>query len=578
MIQQIKTETNRHPKGLFVLFFTEMWERFSYYGMRAILVLYVTNGLQLSDKYANADVYGSYTGLVYLTPLLGGYFADRIWGNRRSIITGGFMMAAGQFLMFISASMVEQQATANILMWCGLLLIIIGNGFFKPNISSMVGQLYPRSDNRLDAAYTIFYMGINLGAFIAPLVCGGLGEQYNEEGNPVRNAFRWGFMAACIAMLIGTIFFIWLKNKYVVDPSGNQIGVLPNKIEEHKITTRKESTGTSLSSIALWTAVGIAFLLVFRHLVELDWIGCFIFSVAIGVCGLIITDRTLTRRERARVIVIFISAFFVIFFWAAFEQAGSSLVLFAERDTDRSVAITTQLGNVVVGMLLLAALLYLVLNRLMQIPRELNRSFAMLGAGALVYAIYCYANGFQINMTEIPASWFNSLSGLFIILLAPIMSMLWIGLGKRRLEPSSPKKQSIGLLALAAGYLIIAFGVKGDVQKASTIWLFALYFFHSIGELSVSPIGLSLVNKLAPARFASILMGVWFLSNATANKFAGILGALYPGSGSTRVAGYQINDLYDFFMLFVIMSSAAAILLFFLSFWMEKHMTENGRQ
>ena len=560
----------RHPKGLFVLFFAEMWERFSFYGLRAILVLYVTNGLRFSDAYANDGVYGSYTGLVYLTPLLGGYIADRLWGNSRSIITGGFLMAVAQFVLFISASFYSDPPTAHLIMWVGLGILIIGNGFFKPNISSLVGQLYPKGDKRLDAAYTIFYMGINLGSFIAPLVCGGLGEQYDAAGNPVREAFRWGFFAAGIAMILGTVSFMWLKNKYVVSPEGQGLGIAPNQMNEKKDDAQPKTSNTK--GLLTWFVIDIVLFLAFHFLLQLDIIGSFIFSTAISVCGVIITDSTLTKNERARVMVIFISAFFVIFFWAAFEQAGSSLTLFAERNVDRAVSISTSMGTMVLIILAVSAGLYYVLQRIMQIPDELRKLFAGLGIATLGYSIYLYIVGTPFVMTEVKASWFNSVNGMFIILLAPLMSLFWIALGKRKLEPSSPKKQSIGLLLLALGYLVISFGVKGDVQKASMLWLFALYFLHTLGELSVSPIGLSLVNKLAPARFASILMGVWFLSNAAANKFGGTLGALYPGKGPTYILGYTVNNLYDFFMVFVVMSGIAALILFLLTFWMEKRM------
>jgi proton-dependent oligopeptide transporter, POT family len=565
--------SSKHPKGLFVLFFTEMWERFSYYGMRAILVLYVTNGLLMSDAYASDGVYGSYTGLVFLTPLLGGYFADRLWGNRRSIITGGFMMAAGQFLMFLSASFYENIGLAHTIMWAGLGVMILGNGFFKPNISSMVGQLYPQGDKRLDAAYTIFYMGINLGSFIGPLICGGLGEQSDAEGDPVRSAFKWGFLAACFAMIIGTLSFIWLKNKYVVDPDGQGLGILPNK-DERRIgdTTPRETTKASLGNVGLWIIIALGLIAVFKFLVDLDWIGSFIFAVAIAVCGLIITDKSLTKNESGRVLVIFLSAFFVIFFWAAFEQAGSSLTLFAQDNTDRTVNIDTSMGTAVLFILAIASLLYFVLQRMMDIPRELKMVFTAIGLAALLYAIYHYIIGTPYSLPEVRASWFNSVNGMFILLLAPLLSQLWLGLGKANAEPSSPKKQSLGLLLLALGYLVIAFGVKDVTGKVSMMWLISLYFLHTVGELCLSPIGLSLVNKLAPARFASILMGVWFLSNATANKFGGTLGALYPGEGPTQILGYQINNLYDFFMVFVVMSGTAALLLFLLTFWMEKKM------
>ncbi|MHA4843773.1 peptide MFS transporter [Flavitalea antarctica] len=569
------TQASKHPKGLFVLFFAEMWERFSYYGMRAMLVLYVTSSLMRSDKYANDDVYGSFTGLIWLSPLLGGYFADRLWGNRRSIVRGGFLMAFGQFLMFVSASYTtENKDLAHTIMWVALSVLILGMGFFKPNISSLVGQLYPKGDKRLDSSYTIFYMGINLGSFIGPLICGGLGEKYDAAGNPVQEAFKWGFLSAGVAMALGTIVFIWLKDKYLVGPDGQGLGIVPNQVTERiaNDAANRETPASSFKHVAMWAGITAALLLIFRFVLDSDWIGAFIFSVAIGVSGLIISDKSLTPDERGRVIVIFLAAFFVIFFWAAFEQAGSSLTLFARDNIDRSYTINTLLGNMVLGLIGLALVLYYFLYRIMEIPRELKLLFGIIAATALAFAIYHYIYLTPYNLEEVPASWFNSINGLWIILLAPVMSQVWEGLGRKNLEPSSPKKQAIGLLFLALGYLLIAYGVKDVVGKTSMLWLIGLYFLHTIGELAVSPIGLSLVNKLAPARFGSILMGVWFISNAAANKFGGKLGALLPSEGSTNFLGYEINNLYDFFMVFVVMSTVAAILLYLLSFWMEKRM------
>jgi POT family proton-dependent oligopeptide transporter len=562
----------KHPKGLFVLFFTEMWERFSYYGMRALLVLYVTKALLKDDTYAQDGVYGSYTGLIWLTPIFGGYIADRFWGNRRSIITGGFLMALGQFIMFISASLYQNIPLAHTVMWIGLIVLILGMGLFKPNISTMVGQLYPAGDRRLDAAYTIFYMGINLGAFIGPLICGGLGEVYTSAGDSVQGAFKWGFLSAGVAMFLGTLTFIWLKNKYVIDPNGNGIGILPNKAREEK--NGRESTATSLTQVAIWSAIGLAAILAFKFLLEMDWIGSFIYGIPIAICGLIVTDKSLSPLERGKIIVIFISAFFVIFFWAAFEQAGSSLTLFADRNIDRQIPINTQLGTAILIITALGVLLYFFLQRMMEIPVELKRIFAGIAIAAVVLAIYHYIQGTPYQRHEIPASWFNSVNSMWLITLAPLLAQLWQWMGKKGMEPSSPKKQALGLLMLMGGYILIAYGVKGiATERISMLWLIGLYMLHTVGELCVSPIGLSLVNKLAPARFASILMGVWFLSNAVANKFGGKLAALLPSENrTTSFLGYDVNNLYDFFMVFVVLSGVAAVLLFFLSYWMEKRM------
>jgi proton-dependent oligopeptide transporter, POT family len=230
-----------HPKGLYLLFFTELWERFSYYGMRAILVLFLTKQL-LMDKSFSSEIYGSFTGLVYLTPIIGGYLADRYWGNRKSIIIGGLLMAIGQFFLFFSGEL-----SNHFIMYLGLGFLVFGNGFFKPNISTMVGQLYPENDRRLDSAYTIFYMGINLGAFIAPLICGWLGENI---------AFKWGFFAAGVGMLISVASFQWLKNTYLVSPEGIQIGVEPNKarLKEGESTVSSQLDNKQLMVIILGSA------------------------------------------------------------------------------------------------------------------------------------------------------------------------------------------------------------------------------------------------------------------------------------------------------------------------------------
>lgn len=554
-----------HPKGLYVLFITEMWERFSYYGMRAIFVLFLTKAL-LYDKAFGSDIYGSYTGLVYLTPLIGGYMADRYWGNRKSIIVGGIMMAMGQFLMFLAGSFYQNVDLARIIMMGGLTMLIIGNGFFKPNISTMVGQLYSKGDKRVDSAFTIFYMGINLGAFFAPLVCGFIGD----TGDP--GDFKWGFLAACFGMIISLILFISLKDKYIVTPEGKAIGGKPNRaVETTDVDTPQEvKSEFTNGQIMTWLGIEIGLFTLFMFLGQ-GVIGSFIFSLSIAAPGFIISDRSLTKVEKQRIWVIYIVAFFVIFFWAAFEQAGAALTFFAAEQTDRTI-----FGS------------------------------------------------------EIPASYFQSVNAVAIVIFAGVFVALWGFLGKRNREPASPYKQAIGLFLLAVGYVVIAAGVKGidPSTKVSMMWLLSLYVIHTFGELCLSPIGLSMVNKLAPVKFASLLMGVWFLSTASANKFAGTLSSYYPETmlvvtaveqqqtdksivicpkldkaeeinGTKYISidlinldgikdkevkadvvknifansvikektfiGYKINDLYSFFMLFVVMAGVASVILFFLS-------------
>ncbi|GGP21210.1 peptide MFS transporter [Silvimonas iriomotensis] len=456
--QLIARQSRAHPRGLYLLFATEMWERFSYYGNRALLALFMVQALAFDKQFA-AALYGKYTGLVYLAPLIGGYVADRWWGNRRSIFVGGALMAAGQFTLFAAGSMLQTPSSAIMLFYCGLGLIVAGNGFFKPNISSMVGQLYTQNDSRKDSAYTIFYMGINLGSFIAPLICGFLGDTGNAAD------FRWGFFAAGVGMLLSLVVFGFFHKRYLVSPTGAPVGLAP-----------KAAAASAASK----------------------------------------GNAPLTREDIDRMIVIGVISFFVIFFWSAFEQAGVSLTFFAEEATNR-----------------------------------------------------------QLFGFTVPASWFQSLNPVFVLIFAPILAQLWSALGRRNKEPSSPTKMAWGLILLAVGYLIIGFGVKdmSSTAKASMIWLTAMYLMHTLGELCLSPIGLSLVNKLAPARFGSLMMAVWFTANAAANWFAGILATFYPEAGRTPVfLGYQITGLHEFFMLFVAMAFVAGAILLTLTRPLQKMM------
>ena len=506
--------TPRHPKGLYFIFATSTAERFSYYGMRAIFILFLTQAL-LFDKEHAASIYGSYTGLVYLTPLIGGYIADKYWGIRRSVFWGAMMMAVGQFLMFASASMLEARELSHWLMYGGLTFLILGNGCFKPTVSSLVGQLYEPGDKRLDSAYTIFYMGVNVGSFLAPLVCG----YFGETGNPVD--FRWGFLIAAIVTVLTVVLFETQKNKYLIGPDGKPLGIIPDARKEQPKadnTARKAADAGSrkMRNYLLLSLLAIMLAGFFYWCFGNDWISIGIFTACIVFPVSILLEGSLTKIERDRIFVIYIIAFFVIFFWAAYEQAGASLTLFASEQTDR----------VILGW-------------------------------------------------EMPASWVQSFNPLFVVILAAIMPGVWSALGKRDMEPASPTKQAIGLLLLSLGYLIICFGVK-DVQpgiKVSLIWLTGLYFIHTMGEICLSPIGLSMVNKLTPIRFSSLMMGIWYLSTATANKFAGILSGLYPEAGKVKtLLGYRIETMYDFFMVFVIISATASLILFLLSKKLQKMM------
>lgn len=545
-----------HPKGLWVLFGTEMWERFNFYGMRAILTLFLVNSLMMKEEEASL-IYGGFLGLCYLTPMLGGFIADRFFGNRNCILLGGLMMAIGQFLLFISASIFGSNISmANMLMWSALGIIIFGNGFFKPNISSMVGSLYPKQEkSKLDTAFTIFYMGINLGAFLGQLICPIIGDVKDAAGIRDIHAFKWGFLAASLAMLIGTAVFYFLKNKYVVSPDGKPLGGLPSKKDNSDYEegeSQKAVFTTKALVISLFAFLGLGAIIHFAF--DQNLIYTLIYSSGITLAGLIISDSSLTKVEKERIYVIYIIAFFVIFFWAAFEQAGSSLTFIADNQTDR--------------------------------------------------------NFFGWNM---PPSMVQIFNGLFVVAFAVPFSMLWDYLRSKDREPISPMKQSIGLALIAISYFIIAHNVKdlGNDGLLAIKWLILLYLIQTAAELCLSPIGLSLVGKLAPKRFSSLLYGVFFLSNASGYALAGTLGSIMPATGdkfnkakelgidlqavldkkiiptaeqlqtlaanqisdhNPMFAGFEIHNLYEFFMVFVILTGLAAVILFALTPKLKKLM------
>lgn len=472
-----------HPKGLYVLFATEMWERFNFYGMRAILTLFIVSALMIS-KEQSSIIYGGFLGLCYLTPMLGGFISDRFLGNRNCIMLGGTLMAIGQLLLFFSASIFDSNLDlARTLLYIALGVIILGNGFFKPNISSMVGSLYPKQEkSKLDSAFTIFYMGINLGALLSQYFCPMIGD-VKDATTGVRDvfAFKWGFLAAGSAMIIGTITFFLLKNKYVVTPEGKPLGDLPSKSSSTDFE-EGEAQKAKFSSTALAVA-GLAFIglgFAIHFLLGQNYVYSLIYSSGLTLAGLIISDSSLTKIERDRILVIYTISFFIIFFWAAFEQAGSSLTFIADNQTDRT-----------------------------------------------------FLFGWQM-----PASMIQIFNGIFVVLLAIPFSMLWDKLRAGGKEPLSPVKQAIGLFLIALSYFIIAFNVKelGTSGMLAIKWLILLYFIQTLGELCLSPIGLSLVGKLAPKRFASLLYGVFFLSNASGYALAGTLGSILPPTSEQYIA------------------------------------------
>ena len=495
-----------HPSGLFVLFFTEMWERFSYYGMRAILVLFLTSSI-LDDGWGwERDdaliLYGWYTGLVYFTPLIGGILADKYFGYRVATIIGAFIMTMGH------GSMTLEFLSENFF-YLGIALLIIGNGFFKPNISSIVGQLYKKEDKRKDGAYTIFYMGINCGAFLGILLCGYLGENIG---------WHIGFGLAGIFMFFGMLQF-WFAQEIF----GN-IGLKPVKDINHEISNDK-------------------------------------------------SNKVLTKIEFDRIFVIIIFSLATIFFWWAFEQAGGSMTIFANDYTERSLngiySIIFKLINTIITIVPLVVITYVLIKLFKNTFKQYFLSNLFLGLSFFLIwliVIWMIFIEYDQDSTEIPASWFSVLNALFIIIFAPIFSKIWAS----KFNPSGPIKFSIGLILLGLGFAFLSYGALSIPYGASSasvsvFWLILAYFFHTLGELCISPVGLSYVSKLAPSRLIGLMFGFWLLSSFFANFLGGFTGSYID----TISESYGLSG---FFMIFALIPILAGIVMFILNKFLIKKM------
>ncbi|PYQ64464.1 MAG: MFS transporter [Acidobacteria bacterium] len=467
-----------HPRGLSTLFFTEMWERFSYYGMRGILLLFLVatignGGFGLTDR-TGAAIYGLYVGFVYLMALPGGWIADRILGQRRAVFLGGCIIAAGHFSMAIPTV-----AT----FYLGLCLIVMGTGLLKPNVSAMVADLYPEGGNRRDAGFSIFYSGINVGAMIGPLVCGFLGEKVN---------WHLGFGAAGVGMVLGLVQYR-LGGKYL-GQAGLRVG---DDVPDARPAIRRLAMGV----VAVFGAIVLAAVLQVTGVLHLSLYGVakgtgfFMLGLALLYFGSIIFFSKLSAAEKKRILVIFVFFMAAVLFWAGFEQAGSSMNLFAERMTQR----------VIFGW-------------------------------------------------EMPASFLQSVNSIFIILLAPVFGALWIRLGRR--QPSTPAKMGFGLAFLAIGFLILAWGARfttGGV-RVSMLWLIITYLLHTVGELCLSPVGLSSVTKLSPKSLVGQMMGTWFMGTALGNLIAGL-----------AAGGFQGMSVAELFSSIAKVTGVAGIVLLVLS-------------
>ena len=435
-----------HPRGLFVLFFAEMWERFSYYGMRALLIFYLTKHWLFSDGQANL-VYGAYASLVYITPVLGGFLADRYLGQRKAVLFGAVLLTIGHLLMAVEGNGGQGDAAVNVF-WAALAFIIVGSGFLKANISVMVGQLYPRTDARRDGAYTIFYMGINVGAFIGTLVAGYLGETYG---------WSYGFGAAGVGMLLGLIVFVLGKPLLL----GKGESPDPERLTKKTAGISFEWIlyGLSLASIAvIWV------LIQYQNLIGTLLLA----SGSVLLLYIIISAFRLEKEDRDRIFAIIFLIALQPVFWGLFEQAGGSLNLFTDRYVDRA---------------------------------------------------------------GVPASIFQSINPFYIVALGPIFAWLWTWLGKKGLEPSTPAKFGLALLQIGFSFLILVWGAQtaGMENMTPVIFIFLIYLFQTTGELCLSPVGLSAMNRLAPAQMASLIMGAWFFATAGGNFVAGKIGEATGG-------------------------------------------------
>ncbi|MBL8885297.1 MAG: peptide MFS transporter [Phycisphaerales bacterium] len=528
-----------HPIGLFLLFLVEMWERFSYYGMRGLLVLYLVRSVTGDQNQFNpgrgwskqeaSTLYGFYTGMAYLLPIVGGIIADKMIGTHRSMVVGAIIIMLGHIVLAVSGfgEMAHNSVGMSVFI-AGLALIVIGTGHFKPSVSVMVGQLYKKGDPRRDGAFTIFYMGINLGAFLCAFVCGTLGEKVG---------WHWGFGSAAVGMGIGLLIYLTFRPKYLAgigdvgtDADAREcrycqypLEGLPGAAcpecgkENVPATPAKQppSAGAVSRKAALIMAVGIVLATIFGFAYHAGIVGSFarlLNPTIVGALGLVLLGLAAwfvaiqRPGDRGPTASIFIFMFFNVFFWIAFEQAGSSVNLFTEERTNR------------------------------------------------------FLFGW-----EVPATWFQSVNAGLIFILAPIFSAVWLALGKRNLNPSQPMKIALGLFFVGFGYIFMVWAgsiVNAPGAKASMALVLMMYFWHTVGELCLSPTGLSYVTKAAPVRFVSLLMGIWFVSSFIANLGGGLIAGQVERieKGEVRLP-WHLGGQADFFMLFVVASIVAAVVI-----------------
>ncbi|MBC6996366.1 peptide MFS transporter [Neolewinella lacunae] len=588
---EIKGNIFGQKPALFVLFFTEMWERFSYYGMRVLLVVFLVQVAFGETPWDTADalaLYGIYTGLVYFTPMIGGIIADKYIGYRKAVLAGALIMTLGH------ASMALEMEYA---FYLGLALLIIGNGLFKPNISSIVGQLYDKEPELKDGAYTIFYMGINSGAFLGIMLCSYYGE------NPDWG-YSYGFGLAGVFMLIGLVQFYFAQGIF------GRIGLAPSELEgydndpanasafavepdggsiEGAIPAVSQGDGREGPRAIQWAFIGtgiaavVYFLIAYftepqvnaLQTISRQFMPPIIIGSVIAFVGWIVSDKSLLKVERDRVWSIIVFSFFIVFFWWAFEQAGGSMTIFALKYTDRTLdgdsATTFRIANTLLTVIPVMVLTYVFLKLSKITFAKYGLANSILGlAFVLVWLLVgnMLYEQFTTTEPEVAAGWFQIFNSLFIICFAPAFAKLWEQ--RIKLLQRGPVKFALGLILLGIGFAILAVGalsIPDGAQSASVsmFWLIAAYLFHTLGELCISPVGLSYVSKLAPLRLVGLMFGVFFVANFVANFAGGLTGSyIEPIAEAVGLSG--------FFLIFAIVPISAGVLFIAISGWMKKMM------
>ncbi|UZH54229.1 MFS transporter [Salinimicrobium tongyeongense] len=578
-----KSKVLGHPAGLFVLFFTEMWERFSFYGMRVLLINFLTMaivgvdnpGWGWSAENAGA-LFGTYAGLLYLTPIAGGIIADKITGYRWAVVIGAAIMTLGH------ASMALETEFS---LYFGLALLVIGTGFFKPNITSIISEMYDGKPDKKDGAYTIFYMGVNAGAFFGMMLCGYLAE---------RVGWSWGFGLAGIFMFLGTLQF-WLAK-----PLFGNIGGVPDKAKLAEEKAKEEASGVKDHShnpftlfdkilVVATSVIGLLYLIndpvsrianlnLLPAVMPFDFQGePFSGPLALALIGLVLFLVLVISRisryakvVRDRLIAVIIFAFFTVFFWMSFEQGATSLIIFARDSVDRVlVGAGATVFNVfntlltVVPLMIITWVLYLLWKQTYK--RVLGSNIVLVICFGTIWAIVIWmlVREFQGDATEITVSWFSILNSFFIIVFASFFSKWW----ESKYNPSAAWKYSFGLILLGIGFGLLAFGSSGIAEgaKVSMIWLILAYLFHTLGELCLSPLGLSYVSKLVPARMIAFMFGMWYLAIAIGNKLAGSFGGMVDEIT-------QQYSLSTFFLIFTVVPIGAGVLVALLNPLLKKLM------